>query len=509
MTSLRAAATATLVALLTGSVACSAEDPGPQTGGTPGGAEAAPAAGEASGYGLEVLAESGLSVRDGLSVNYLQNAAVDPEGTTYVEWYEEDRYAGRLALDGTWDGAWSGPVEGLIGVDDDGTVYTRTPSGIRLLGPDGRATDVPLPASVADSGALLDPGRGVVFLNGSDGLAQVSDGQVTDVGGPAGGAQFLDPRSGHPWSWGERGRFTDAISGESLDLTGLLAGAWGTRPRVETAVFAHDGEALHVVGWDEDHEMGGEVLVTTVDRTGAEISTVALDRPPLPYGDKWHAVADDDPRNLVVVLAGEALVVADGEVVQAIWLCRSTGRPQMKTAFLGADGHPYLVHDSCSDGLSEFVRMTWGGEQRPAPVLELTSTGIGPIEFGMSLEEAAAAVGYTNLEGSGLCFETPAMPGIVLLAEGPAIVAAGTYGGLPAAALQTDRGISLESTADDVRGAYPHGLEEEPSMVDVDSSVLTWIDGQGNAVVFAVGEQMYSMFAGAAEAVQTTEYCSG
>lgn len=509
MTSLRAAATATLVVLLTGSVACSAEDPARPTDGKPAGAEAAPAAEEANGYGLEVLAESGLSARDGLSVNYLRGAGVDAVGTAYLEWYEEDTYAGRLSPDGTWDGEWSGPVEGLIGVDDDGTVYTRTPSGIRLLSRDGAATEVPLSASVAGAGALLDPGRGVVFLDGSDRLVQVSDGKVTDVGSPVGSALFLDPSTGHPWSKDEGGRFADAISGESLDLTGLLAEAWGTRPVVEAAAFAQDGETLHVVGWDQDDEMGGEVLVTTVDRTGAEISTVALDRPPLSYGEKWAVVADDDPQTLVVVLAGEALVIADGEVIQTVWLCRSTGRPEMKTAFLGADGHPYLVHNSCSDGLSEFVRMTWGGEQRPAPVLELSPTGIGPIEFGMTVAEAAAAVGYTNLDGDGMCFETPAMPGIVLLAEGPAIVGAGTYGGLPAAALQTDRGVSLESTADDVRAAYPQGLEEEPSIVDVDSSVLTWSDGQGNAVVFAVGEQMYSMFAGAAEVVQTTEYCSG
>jgi hypothetical protein len=142
--------------------------------------------------------------------------------------------------------------------------------------------------------------------------------------------------------------------------------------------------------------------------------------------------------------------------------------------------------------------------------IELSVDGIGPVQFGMTVSEAEAELGTPLSSAGGNCLEASTLPGVLFLVEGERIAAAGTDNpNMPPGVLRTDRGLSMASSLDDIRTAYPSGLSERTSSSDAYTFILTYAESPGASIAFTYGDSMYGIFAGSDDIVGNDELCYG
>ncbi|GAA2656911.1 hypothetical protein [Streptomyces vastus] len=199
----------------------------------------------------------------------------------------------------------------------------------------------------------------------------------------------------------------------------------------------------------------------------------------------------------------------------------------IKDRLLAADLRFYGPQDSHADGPSILRHVTWtwedgrfvphgaDGESEDRGRVDLnrqhmTVNGMGPLELGMSRDEAAKAIGapIPGREGRRICtdFSVEGGPeGLLLRFESDRLVA--IYVHRPATTISTLSGIHIDSTRDDVLNTYPgeitstipeYGGEElifAPAAPEFAGKVIRF--GMNNGVVdtFIAGESDWAVFA--------------
>lgn len=140
----------------------------------------------------------------------------------------------------------------------------------------------------------------------------------------------------------------------------------------------------------------------------------------------------------------------------------------------------------------------------------LSPSGIGPVTFGMGTTEAGEALGAPLSPPDSRCQQSDAMPGVEFVVLAGTVAAAGSYTpGLAKSDLVTDKGISMESSRDELLAAYPSDMVSRPSSGDAYTTLYTWTAPNGRVVQFSVGDQMYSLFAGDSDIAGFEELCAG
>ena len=138
----------------------------------------------------------------------------------------------------------------------------------------------------------------------------------------------------------------------------------------------------------------------------------------------------------------------------------------------------------------------------------LSTEGIGPVTFGMTTSEAAEALGAPLGPEDMICQESPALPNIVFLVGDGTVVGAGSFGALPPSELHTDRGISGQSTQDELFAAYPTEMTTEQSSGDMYTTISWWTNPEGGEIQFSYTDTPgMSMFAGDYPGGNDTEFC--
>lgn len=140
----------------------------------------------------------------------------------------------------------------------------------------------------------------------------------------------------------------------------------------------------------------------------------------------------------------------------------------------------------------------------------LTPDGIGPVKFGMGAAQAGKLLGAPLGPPNERCQESTAMPDVDFVVVDGTVAAAGSYTPrIPPEHLRTDKGISMQSTRDQLLAAYPTDMTSRASSGDAYTTLYTWTAPNGRVVQFTVNDQILGIFAGDADITSGEELCAG
>lgn len=131
----------------------------------------------------------------------------------------------------------------------------------------------------------------------------------------------------------------------------------------------------------------------------------------------------------------------------------------------------------------------------PPGAVVLTADGVGPIRFGMTIVEAAAALGTALPDNGSSCRETAKLPGLNLVERQGRIIGAAVF---TSQKPHTDTGIALGDSLNELRAAY-RALKKQPSCCDTETTDYVFTAPTGRKLVFSVWDDKVGSMSGGAD----------
>lgn len=260
------------------------------------------------------------------------------------------------------------------------------------------------------------------------------------------------------------------------------------------------------------------------------LQTSRLPSTPPPGGPRrpW-AIAAGALALAVLVVGAFAVLTDDGSRVRSETLRGTTpttaeSTPSTTAASVGQTGSPVGSSGDPGGTAKPSVTSAPPAPQRLTSETRLSLDGLGPVDIGMTLDEASAAAGtpirtrpddpygpectYAYPQGG------PDGVGFMVINGRIARVDIGTLRpSMRPSPVRTVSGIGIGSTEDEVKQAYPGRIRMEPAKYDPNGHDLVYLPADASvkhlSMIFQTdGQRVTSFRAGLAEPVAYTEGCS-
>ena len=235
-------------------------------------------------------------------------------------------------------------------------------------------------------------------------------------------------------------------------------------------------------------------------------------------GEVRVEVASASPGTVVARVGSLASVWQDDEQVQVV-----QGPPVTLTLEVADPRQPVLleVYHQGADGMTASARVRVqpavpssqgpSGGNRLSIDSQLRVGGFGPIEVGMTLDQALTAAGVPmTVSGSRYCeiLTAPGGPEFVRFVSSAESEGRITVIGVLSDSVSTEAGIRKGSTEDEVRAAYPAGELERWGADDAHRLVHRPANGDQALAFLVVDSKVVQMETGVADLLKAQEYCS-